>query len=250
MNKLYISALSGCLCWSAMAMAATTPAPMTATQAKQLNAQAQSENALISQVQAAQAAKDWPKAESALSQLIALDPQRWEYRQALADVQLRQAKYAEAADSYTAALLAAGKAKLTPGIRQAMATMYNNEGNAFLKLKRNDDAIKAYTQAAQLSDKPATALFNLCAVQFNLGKMDGALSACDKTIAADPTKADAYFIKGSILLGNSTVDANGKTVAPPGTVEALQKYLQLLPNGPHVADVKAMLDYLNGVPPK
>jgi tetratricopeptide (TPR) repeat protein len=226
--------------------AAATQAPANITLLKQQRADALAQNDLITQVQAAQAAKDWPKAESLLLQLIAKDPQDWQYQQALADVQLKEGKYAAAADSYAAALLAAGKAKVTPAIRQAMALMYINEGNAFIKLKRNDDAIKAFTQAAQLSDHPATAWFNLCATQYNLGAMDGALAACDKAIAADPTKADAYFIKGSILMGNSTVDANGKTVAPPGTVEALQMYMKLAPDGPNVPDVKQMLDYLQG----
>jgi hypothetical protein len=31
---------------------------------------------------------------------------------------------------------------------------------------------------------------------------------------------------------------------PPGTVEALKQYLVLAPDGPHVQDVKAMLDGL------
>jgi len=248
MNKLYIGALCASLCWAAAAMSAPTPAPVNVTLLKQQRADALAQNDLITQVQAAQAAKDWPKAESLLLQLIAMDPNDWQYRQALADVQLKEGKYAAAADSYAGALLVAGKAKLTPAIRQAMSVMYTNEGNAFIKLKRNDEAMKAFTQAAQLSDHPATAWFNLCATQYNLGQMDGALAACDKAIAADPTKADAWFIKGSVLVGNSSVDANGKTVAPPGAVEALQTYMKLAPNGPHAGDVKAMLEFIN--PPK
>jgi hypothetical protein len=33
-------------------------------------------------------------------------------------------------------------------------------------------------------------------------------------------------------------------VAPPGTTQALHKYLELAPNGAHAVDVKAMLDFL------
>ena len=40
------------------------------------------------------------------------------------------------------------------------------------------------------------------------------------------------------------VEVNGKFVAPAGTEVALNKYLELAPNGFHVADVKAMLDAL------
>ena len=234
---------------SAQASPATTPAPPNITLLKQQNASALVQNDLITQLQAAQAAKDWPKAEGLAEKLIALDPEDWQYRQALADVRFHKGDYAGALEAYGVALAGAGKAKVTPTLREAMALMYSNEGNAFIKLKRNDEAIQAYTQAAQLSAHPATAWFNLCAVQYNLGMTDGALAACDKAIAADPTKADAYFIKGSLLMGNSSIDAAGKTVAPPGTVEALKRYLELSPKGPHAADVQQMLDYLQGKTP-
>lgn len=247
MNKSTL--LFGLIFWAASAgAAAPTLARANITLLKQQRADAVAENDLITQLQAAQAAKDWPKAEVLAAKLTILDPQDWQYRQALADVQLKAGKYAAAADSYVAALAAAARAKLSPAIRQAMALMYTNQGNAYVKLKRNDEAIKAYTQAAQLSDHPATAWFNLCAIQYNLGQMDGALAACDKAIAADPAKADAYFIKGSVLVSNSSVDSAGKTVAPAGTVEALQKYLALAPDGPHAADVKQMLDFLGASP--
>ena len=79
---------------------------------------------------------------------------------------------------------------------------------------------------------------------YNTGNMEGAVGACDKAIAADPAKADAYFIKGSSLYGSGKLDKEGKYVPPPGTAEALSKYLELQPNGAHAADVKAMLDAL------
>lgn len=235
----------GLLCGSLGVLAAVPP-PVDVTALKAQRAEALSENQLIGQVQDAQAAKDWPKAEALLLKLTAMDPGQWQYRQALADVRFDQGKYADALDDYSAALVAAEKAKLSPTIRQAMALMYTHEGNAYIKLKRNDDAVKAFTQAAGLSDKPGTAWFDVCAVEYNQGMMDPALVACDKALAADPKLADAYFIKGSILVGNSSVDAAGKTVAPAGAVEALQMYLKLAPTGGHAADVQQMLDFLNG----
>jgi hypothetical protein len=72
----------------------------------------------------------------------------------------------------------------------------------------------------------------------------GALDACGKAIAADPNKADAYFIKGSVLIGESKTDASGKLIAPPGAAEALKRYLQLAPNGAHADDVKQMLSVI------
>ena len=91
---------------------------------------------------------------------------------------------------------------------------------------------------------PATASFNSCALLYNAGKMDEAITACDKAIALDPKKADAYFIKGSALFGNGKVGSDGKYEVPPGTLEALNKYLELAPDGGHAPDVHAMLDSL------
>jgi tetratricopeptide (TPR) repeat protein len=95
-----------------------------------------------------------------------------------------------------------------------------------------------------VNPNPALAYFNLCATLYNEGDKDGAIPACDKALAADPNRADAYFIKGSVLIASSQTGQNGQVTAPPGTVEALKKYLELAPDGPHVKDVKDMLKYL------
>lgn len=96
---------------------------------------------------------------------------------------------------------------------------------------------------ASSTDSPVSA-FNACAILYNSGKMDEAIVACDKAIALDPNKADAYFVKGSALFGNGKVGAGGKYEVPPGTIEALDKYLELAPDGGHAPDVHAMLDSL------
>ena len=233
---------------AAAATAAPTSAPMDVTALKQQRAQAIKENELITQAQAAEAAKDWPKAESLLQRLVDLEPHDWQHHQALADARLNGGDYAGALQAYAAALAITGKAKVTPALNEAMSVIYSDEGTAYLKLKRNAEAVQAFTQAAQLSAHPATPWFNLCALHYNLGDVDAGLKACEQAIAADPTKADAYFIKGSLLMGNASLDAAGKVVAPSGTAEALQKYLALAPDGPHAADVKQMLAYLNGQP--
>jgi hypothetical protein len=97
---------------------------------------------------------------------------------------------------------------------------------------------------ASADPNAATAWFNLCATAYNTADDVAALNACDKAIAADPGKADAWFIKGSVLVGQSKLDKAGREVAPPGTTQALHKYLELAPNGAHAVDVKAMLDFL------
>lgn len=200
--------------------------------------------ALVDQAQSAFAAKNWPAAIAALNQLVASDPQ-WKYFEQLGDAELNGGDYEAALAAYNhgverAEANGAGDA----AARTAIGAMLTNEGNALLKLRRNADAIAAYTRAAALDPHPARAYFNLCATEYNTGDVDGALSACDKAIEADPTKADAYFIKGSLLIAQSTTSADGKVSAPRGTVDALRKYLELEPTGAHAGDVRQMLAYV------
>ena len=85
--------------------------------------------------------------------------------------------------------------------------------------------------------------FNEAATLYNAGKLDEAGAAADKAIAADPKRADAYYIKGQVLIPKATVDLKThKSVAPPGCVDAYQTYLELAPDGPHAADVKGILE--------
>ena len=206
-----------------------------------------SENALIAQLNPALQAKDWATAEPILTKLIAMNPNRWDYQQALGNAQFGEGKFDEAVATFDKAIPVAENAtktdpKADPAkAKAAVAQMLTNEGNAYLKLKKNDKAIEAYNKAASMDPNPATAYFNICATQYNSGNTQGALTACDKAIAADPNRADAYFIKGSLMLGDSKQDKDGKLQAPAGTSEALNKYLELAPDGPHANDVKAML---------
>src|SRR5579883_2663593 len=169
----------------------------------------------------------------------------WKALRQSAEAQYKSERYQDSIETFTKAIAAAQADKQTPSteIKAALGAMYVNMGNANLKLKRTDDAIAAYSKAAAFDPHPGVAYFNLCATQYNSGNVDGALAACEKSIAADPQRADAYFIKGSLLVSKATT-TNGSVVAPPGTLDALNRYLVLAPNGPHAADVRAMLDYL------
>jgi len=202
-------------------------------------AQSESQNALVAKAQAALDAKQWPDAEAALKQLLSSEP-RWEYSEALGTAQMNQGHYADSLDSYQRAIDLGKNA--SPADTSRIYTMI---GNANLKLKKNDAAIAAYYKAATLSPNAAVAYFNICATLYNMGQPAAkTAAACDKAIAADPKKADAYFVKGSSLYGEGAVDKSNKYVVPPGTVAALKQYLALAPDGPHVQDVKAMLDGL------
>ena len=47
-----------------------------------------------------------------------------------------------------------------------------------------------------------------------------------------------------MLIGQSTTDSSGKVTAPPGTAEALKRYLELAPDGAHAKDVKELLAFI------
>ena len=127
----------------------------------------------------------------------------------------------------------------------ATVALYTMIGNADLKLKKNDAAIAAFSKAAALGVNPAVSYFNLCVTMYNIGQPAAkTVAACDKAIAADPKRADAYFVKGSSLYGEGRLDKKNKLTVPPGTVEALKQYLVLAPDGPHAQDVNSMLDGL------
>jgi len=74
----------------------------------------------------------------------------------------------------------------------------------------------------------------------NAGKVDAAITAFDKVIAADPTRAEAYYWKGVNLIGKATLKGD-KMVAPEGTAEAFKKYLELQPEGKLAQPAKDML---------
>jgi tetratricopeptide (TPR) repeat protein len=151
----------------------------------------------------------------------------------------------EAVDDYQKALdikqkaLESGTKK--PEDSKILAAYYNNLGEAEGKAGKLEDAVKAYTQAAQVNpDGAAGYYYNAGAVLTNAGKVDDAIAAFDKCIAADPNKADAYYQKGVNLIGKATLQGD-KMVAPPGTAEAFQKYLALQPTGPYADVAKQML---------
>ena len=153
-------------------------------------------------------------------------------------------RYELAATNYQKAIDLRGAsetAQKDPDNNVKMAAYYNNLAEAYSKSNKVDDSVTNYNKAAQLDPTHAgTYLFNEGAVLTNAGKVDDAIAAFDKVIAADPTKADAYYWKGVNLIGKATLQ-NDKMVAPAGTAEAFQKYLELQPDGKLAQPAKDML---------
>src|SRR6195256_5315639 len=121
------------------------------------------------------------------------------------------------------------------------AAYYNNLAEVYSKSNKIDDAVASYNKAAELDPTHASQyMFNTGAVLTNAGKVDAAIGAFDKVIAADPSKASAYYWKGVNMIGKATLKGE-KMVAPEGTAEAFQKYLELEPTGTFAQPAKDML---------
>lgn len=193
-------------------------------------------------------AKDWPRAVTAARQIVALKASSENLR-VLASAQANSGALEDSLATYDRALAAAEQEKPAEGQPDAAwkdvkSKIYLGKGNAFLKLHRNADATDAYNHAAELASNPGQAYFNICAVLYNLGDMQNAPAACRKSVQVDPTRADAWFVLGSLLYANSTtMDASHKFVISAECRQALEKYLELAPDGPHATDVKAMLQF-------
>jgi tetratricopeptide (TPR) repeat protein len=251
--------------------AGMTPEQLKAQQEQQ--AKVAKENSTIKglneKLAAAKTAADGGDFDTAIAQITEatqVDPSRDLLWAKLGDYELssatKQTDSAEKTKRYDAAVTDYQKAvdlkqksldaapQKSPDATKVLAQFYNNLGKAQAQTGKTDDAVKAYNQAAQLD--PAGAgmyYFNLGAILTNANNKNdaemrkAAAEAFDKAIAADPNRADAYYWKGTNLIGAATLQGD-KMVAPPGTAEAFQKYLELQPAGPHAEEAKAMLQGL------
>ena len=227
------------------------------------NSKVQNLNAMLTQARADNKAGNYDAAITAMQQATATKPDEGILWITLGDAQLGSAdaaakaaksagtsptdpaitqKYEAAAASYKKGVeLNATSKKPSP---EAAAAGYNQMGQTYAKMGNAKDSADAYEMAAKaMPNNAAMYYFNEAATLYNAGKLPEAEAAADKAIAADPKKAEAYYIKGQSLIPQATVDPKTqKVVAPPGTVEAYQTYLELAPDGPHAADVKGILE--------
>jgi tetratricopeptide (TPR) repeat protein len=210
-------------------------------------------NDMLAQATAAENAGNLDQAISVMKQAVAADGTRdvlWsklaEYERLAGakatDPQERTQLSTQAVQDYQKAIDTTNEK--TPPVQ--VAAYYNNMGQAYGRMNKTDEAAAAYEKAAELD--PANAAkyyFNTGAVMTNGGKIDAAIAAFDKTIAADPNHAEAYYWKGVNLVGKSTLQGD-KMVAPPGTEEAFNKYLELQPTGQFASAAKEMLTTIGG----
>jgi tetratricopeptide (TPR) repeat protein len=120
-------------------------------------------------------------------------------------------------------------------------------GECLASVGKYPDSQAAYEAAA--TDNPSEAVLhytNEAIMMDRYNQIDATVAAADKAIAANPNGAIPYYLKGKALINKATVDPKTqKIIAPPGCLEAYQKYLQLAPNGPFANDAKAVIQEMS-----
>jgi tetratricopeptide (TPR) repeat protein len=116
-------------------------------------------------------------------------------------------------------------------------------GEIYARQGKVQDANAAYDAAAKAN--PTQAAFylkNEAVIFFQRNNGDAQVAVANEAIAADPNQPLLYYLKGQGLIQKATLDPKTqKIVAPPGCLEAYQKYLQLAPDGPYAAEVKGII---------
>jgi tetratricopeptide (TPR) repeat protein len=217
-------------------------------EAKAKNAEINKENAnvgklndLLKQARADNAAKKYDDAATAMTQATAMKPDAAVLWLELGIAQTGQKKYDDALTSLKKALdLDTNSKKPNPDVE---AADNNALGEVYANTNKIPDATAAYDNAAKLQPTNAAMFYtNETIILSRAGQTDATIAAADKAIAADPNKAIPYYLKGQALISKATVDPKTqKIVAPPGTAEAYNKYLELAPNGPMAPEAKSVL---------
>jgi len=188
-------------------------------------------NAKLAEVRDLEKAGNYDQAVTILQEAATSEPTKdllWAY---LGDAYRGAKKYPEAIEAYQKAL----------AINATSGAYHNGLADAYAKSGQTDKAVAEYAAAAQAEPaNAATYYFNEGAIFTNSGKVDEAIIAFEKTIQADPNRADAYYWKGVNMIGKATLKGD-KMVAPDGTSEAFNKYLELDPNGKYADASKQML---------
>ncbi len=153
------------------------------------------------------------------------------------DATEKQAAYDKAFDAYQKSI----------AINPDDAALHNNYALALVKVKKIDDAQKELQTAATLDPSSAAKYFyNMGAILTNIYQSEAAGAAFKKAIDTDPTYAEAQYQYAIYLSAKmQPPDKDGKVIAPPGMQEALEKYLQLTPNGPNAESAKGLLAILS-----
>jgi tetratricopeptide (TPR) repeat protein len=191
------------------------------------------------------AAKNYPAAVESFEKGAALDPNQHVIWANLADayVQLAATKTGDEQQATLGKAVEAFQKAIT--LKPDDPAYHNNYALALAKAKKFDDAQAELSKAAQLDPPNAGKYFyNLGALLVNTNQTAAAEAAFKKAIEANPDYADAQFQYATALSAKLTTDKDGKVIAPEGMQAALEKYLQLQPQGQFAEAAKGMLQMI------
>lgn len=204
-------------------------------------------NAAFNTGKEAMAAKNYDVAVQAFEKATQVDPNQHVIWGQLAEAYIEQGNLKTGADqqaAYEKGLEAYNKAI---ALKPDDAAYHNNYALALVKAKKITEAQAELTKAAELDPTSAGKYYyNLGAVLVNVGQNDAAADAFKKAISTDPNYADAHYQFAITQMAKATIDKDGKIQPPPGTIEELQKYLELKPDGSYAESAKEMLKTLGG----
>ncbi|HEV8131822.1 MAG TPA: tetratricopeptide repeat protein [Acidobacteriota bacterium] len=121
------------------------------------------------------------------------------------------------------------------------ATLVQNLGNVYAASGDTAKAQEMYTKAAGMAPAgsgttgAAVSYYNLGVTDVNAGKSQEAIEAFKKSIAADPSYAEAHYQLGITYIGIGKNDDG---------VKALQEYLKLVQTGQNAETAKALIQEL------
>jgi tetratricopeptide (TPR) repeat protein len=163
----------------------------------------------------------------------------------LGQAQLGLKKYDESEANYKKVLDLEAASKKPNA--QAQGAANAGLGEIYARTGKIPEANAAYDAAAKINPpSAATYLKNEAVIFYQEHNPDAQAAAADEAIKADPTLALAYYLKGNGLVAKTTADPKtNKLIAPPGCLEAYQKYLELAPTGTYAGEVKDILAGFN-----
>jgi len=182
--------------------------------------------------------KKYAEAETAFKKALGIDPET--QKQMHQDNFYTDSDTATRASRNTADHAVPSNEKLNPEI---VGAAYSDLGEIYARTKRTEQAQAAWDSAVKANPaKAALYLGNETIIFYQEGNAEAQVAAAEKAIAVDPNRAILYYFKGQGLVAKSTVDPQTqKMIAPPGCLEAYQKYLQLEPKGKFSEEAKEMI---------
>jgi len=209
------------------------------------NSQIKNLNADLAKARSDRAAKNYADAAALMQKDATIKPDEPLLWVELGEAQLGLKQYGDAETSLQKGItLETASKKPNPDVLGAAG---NALGEAYGDEAKIPEAQAAYDAAAKANPSGSSMYYsNEAIVMDRNNQLDATVAAAEKAIAADPTKPIPYYLKGKALINKATIDPKTqKIVAPPGTAEAYQKYLDLAPTGPFAPDAKQVLAELS-----